>query len=212
MSSVVLSHSPSSLLAWVLCHFFSDPSPRNDQCLRVNLRALLGKSVISRNAICSASLFFPNVIVHWDDDDTSFKMLRFTLYGLLNLVETSQCEECWEIFPLELHSSPSNRSVFFFFSKMCFQKNHLMSLSHALTCSVLIPPRVGTESEETYVFAVANWLTLSVNRVVSPHTLPPINRCNSSNFSLVSDHFPSHLKQLSHRLHGLILGRSQDFL
>ena len=47
-------------------------------------------------------------------------------------------------------------------------------------------------------FAVANWTVLSINTVVSPHWLPPINRCNSSNFSLVR----SHLKQLSQRFIG----------
>ena len=39
MPSAVFSHSPSGLLTWVLYHFFSDPSPRNDQCPRVNLWA-----------------------------------------------------------------------------------------------------------------------------------------------------------------------------
>ena len=44
---------------------------------------------------------------------------------------------------------------------------------------------------------------------LSPHEMPPIHRCNSSNFSLISDLLLSHLKQLSQWFLGLIPNRSQ---
>ena len=59
MPSAVFSHSPWGLLTWVPYHFFSDPSPRNDQCLRVNLRAnLQHEKNWQRNLLCF--LIFPN--------------------------------------------------------------------------------------------------------------------------------------------------------
>ena len=105
--------------------------------------------------------------------------------------------ESGEFFPLEFHRFPVDSIQFSVQWRDSI--SHLILLSHALTGSVLIPPRHSTESEKTYVFAVASWTALSVNRVV----VIPIN------YSLVTDHLLSHLKQLSQWFLVLILGRSQ---
>ena len=80
MPSVVLSRSPSGLWTWVPHHFFSDPSPRNEQCPCVNLRAY---SAVTLRAFAIQFEWFPGVhrimvIVHWHEDDPPFELLRFT--------------------------------------------------------------------------------------------------------------------------------------
>ena len=84
--------------------------------------------------------------------------------------------------------------------------------SQALTGSVLIPPRHSTESEKDVGFGSCK-LNSSVSQQSrpSPHRLRLINRCKSSNFCLIRDQPLSHLKELSQRFQGLILGRSQNF-
>ena len=143
-------------------YFFSDPGHRNDQCPRVNLQAY--SATLRAFAIqFSVSSFSPfNVIVHWHGDDPFFELLRFTLQfrnqGLLNLVENSQCSESWEICPLEFHLFTVDSIQFL--KIRCFQK----AFNLTFPCLDWF-----NTSENTLVFAVANWTALWHSRVVDVH-------------------------------------------
>ena len=50
-----------------------------------------------------------NVVAHWHEDDSSWKLLKLTLYfshHVHDLCEVLQCSESWENCPLELHRLP----------------------------------------------------------------------------------------------------------
>ena len=103
--SAVLSQFPFGLSEQVLYHFFSDPSPKNDQRPQGNLRAYF-ETFIEFWMQSSVFPFSPyNVIKHWHEDDSTIEVLRFTLFSfhkILNLFEDAQRRESWLDFPLEL--------------------------------------------------------------------------------------------------------------
>ena len=199
---------PSGLLTWVPCHFFSDPGPRNDQCPRMNLRAY---SVTLCAFTIHCSLFprflqwmsfhidmktvlpwkcsdshFNSVIIFWISSRICNVVLG-TFYTRIQFVLRRFDPDLWE---------------------KCDSVNHLILLSHAFSGSGLVPPTHSTGSEKTQGFFFGCKLNSLVTQQgrLSPHELLPINRSNTSNFSLVSDQLPSHLEQLSQWFLGLIPG------
>ena len=99
---------------------FSQPSPRYDQHPNGNLLCCNNQRI--RYTIFSFHGVLPNdIIAHGHEDNSSLKLLRFTLkccHHLLILSDNSQCSEPW-VFPLEFHRFSINSIQFF--ERACFK-------------------------------------------------------------------------------------------
>ena len=177
--------------------FLSDPGPRNDECPCVNFRAY--SATFLEFAIHSPSFlnFSPySVVVHWHEDDSSCKLLRFTLYNVIIfwiLVRICNDVNPGNIFHSNSIGSPSIRSNSRYWDGFI---NHSIFSFHALTGVLGILPKQNTESENTYTFAVDNWTARSFNKVVLFQDLscqlitdiPWISVCSQTNFLVRSNH------------------------
>ena len=98
-------HSPFGLYVFDPHHFYSDPGPRNDQCLGENRFAYC--ATVKEFSFLSL-LHSNNYVRHWHESNSTRELFKFTLHfvhHLLNLYEDLQCcasWESWEKCPLEL--------------------------------------------------------------------------------------------------------------
>ena len=148
--SDTVSHFPFGLYVWVPYHFFSDPGPRNDQCPCANLLAYSGTIRESRNTQFFVSFFSPyNVVVDPHEDDSSWELLKFTLFLCHHVPDPSenlQCSESWEICPPELHRLPVDSIQFSTLRWIHKPIDFLLPCAYGIS---LIPPMHKTESENT---------------------------------------------------------------